>query len=418
MAEENGQFVFTDFQESTSARFNTDVQANNNFHGSGLPGLKRRGQGHGSRSWIKIDELGNSKILELDKATVMRHCALPARDLRLLDPKFIYPSTILGREQAIVVNLEQIRCVITADEVILMNSLDGCVLQYESELCKRLQTNKDQPDGLPFEFRALELALELTCLSLDAQVKELELEIYPVLDELASSINTLNLERVRRLKGQLLALTQRVQKVCDEIEHLMDDDGDMAEMYLTEKKQRKEDFLNNDLYDQPDIFGKNRGAARSAPVSPLSSTTGVQKLQRAFSNVSSSKHGSFSASSNGQENIDQLEMLLEAYFVVIDSTLNKLLSLKEYIDDTEDLINIKLGTVQNQLIQFELLLTAATFVAAIFAMVTGIFGMNLKTTVFNDPDGFNWVLIITGIFCLVLYIAFLIYFKHKKLFPL
>lgn len=152
MAEENGQFVFTDFQESTSARFNTDVQANNNFHGSGLPGLKRRGQGHGSRSWIKIDELGNSKILELDKATVMRHCALPARDLRLLDPKFIYPSTILGREQAIVVNLEQIRCVITADEVILMNSLDGCVLQYESELCKRLQTNKDQPGKFPFLF--------------------------------------------------------------------------------------------------------------------------------------------------------------------------------------------------------------------------------------------------------------------------
>lgn len=152
MAEENGQFVFTDFQESTSTRFNTDVQANNNFHGSGLPGLKRRGQGHGSRSWIKIDEHGNSKILELDKATVMRHCALPARDLRLLDPKFIYPSTILGREQAIVVNLEQIRCVITADEVILMNSLDGCVLQYESELCKRLQTNKDQPGKFPFLF--------------------------------------------------------------------------------------------------------------------------------------------------------------------------------------------------------------------------------------------------------------------------
>nr|XP_016504644.1 PREDICTED: magnesium transporter MRS2-5-like [Nicotiana tabacum] len=418
MAEENGQFVFTDFQESTSTRFNTDVQANNNFHGSGLPGLKRRGQGHGSRSWIKIDELGNSKILELDKATVMRHCALPARDLRLLDPKFIYPSTILGREQAIVVNLEQIRCVITADEVILMNSLDGCVLQYESELCKRLQTNKDQPDGLPFEFRALELALELTCLSLDAQVKELELEIYPVLDELASSINTLNLERVRRLKGQLLALTQRVQKVCDEIEHLMDDDGDMAEMYLTEKKQRKEDFLNNDLYDQPDIFGKNRGAARSAPVSPLSSTTGVQKLQRAFSNVSSSKHGSFSASSNGQENIDQLEMLLEAYFVVIDSTLNKLLSLKEYIDDTEDLINIKLGTVQNQLIQFELLLTTATFVVAIFGVVAGIFGMNFEIPMFNQPDAFKWVLIITGVTGAVIFFAFLWFFKYRRLMPL
>lgn len=34
-----------------------------------------------------------------------------------------------------------------------------------------------------------------------------------MLDELALSINTLNLERVRRLKGHLLAVTQRVQKV-------------------------------------------------------------------------------------------------------------------------------------------------------------------------------------------------------------
>lgn len=39
------------------------------------------------------------------------------------------------------------------------------------------------------------------------------MEVYPVLDELASNISTLNLEHVRRLKGRLLALTQKVQKV-------------------------------------------------------------------------------------------------------------------------------------------------------------------------------------------------------------
>uniref|UniRef100_A0A2P2K377 Magnesium transporter CorA-like family protein n=1 Tax=Rhizophora mucronata TaxID=61149 RepID=A0A2P2K377_RHIMU len=112
--------------------------------GSAFPGLKKRGHGHGSRSWIKIDQDGNSKVVELDKATIMRHCSLPSRDLRLLDPLFIYPSTILGREKAIVVSLEQIRCVITAEEVFLMNSLDGCVVQYKSELCRRLQTRTDQ----------------------------------------------------------------------------------------------------------------------------------------------------------------------------------------------------------------------------------------------------------------------------------
>lgn len=39
------------------------------------------------------------------------------------------------------------------------------------------------------------------------------MEVYPVLDELASNISTLNLEHVRRLKGRLLTLTQKVQKV-------------------------------------------------------------------------------------------------------------------------------------------------------------------------------------------------------------
>lgn len=421
MAESRAPSVIFDIPESAaslnSVRFHSDRHGNHNIHGPSFSGFKKRGHNLGSRSWIKIDQTGNSKVLELDKFTVMRHCSLPSRDLRLLDPMFIYSYTILGREKAIVISLEQIRCIITADEVILMNSLDASVLQYKSELCRRLQTSKDQPDDLPFEFKALELALELTCTSLDTQVKELEMEIYPVLDELASSISTLNLERVRRFKGHLLALTQRVQKVCDEIEHLMDDDGDMAEMYLTEKKERREVLASSDLDDQISTSQNVRVVSKSAPISPVGSCSGVRKLQRAFSSISSSKHGSFLSSSSG-ENIDQLEMLLEAYFIVTDNTLNKLLSLKEYIDDTEDLINIKLGNVQNQLIQFELLLTAATFVATVFAVVTAIFGMNFDDSTFDNPSTFYWVLIITGAFCGMLYFAFLIYFRHKKVFPL
>jgi magnesium transporter len=144
MEESRNPFRLSSLPESASIqntkRFNVDGYGS---RGPSLTaGLKKRS--HGSRSWTKVDKNGNSKILKLDKATIMRHCSLPARDLRLLDPLFIYPSTILGREKAIVVSLEQIRCIITADEVILMNSLDGCVVQYQSELCKRLQTNRDQ----------------------------------------------------------------------------------------------------------------------------------------------------------------------------------------------------------------------------------------------------------------------------------
>ncbi|XP_042496445.1 magnesium transporter MRS2-5 isoform X1 [Macadamia integrifolia] len=418
MEEPKGSFLPTHLREPVSSHNSATLGTNGPmnpppFQGFSYPGMKKRG--HGSRSWIRIDQNGNSKILDLDKATLMRRCSLPSRDLRLLDPLFIYPYTILGREKAIVVSLEQIRCIITADEVILMNSLDSSVVQYESELCKRLEMSKDQTDDLPFEFRALELALELTCMSLDAQAKELELDVYPVLDELASSISTIKLERVRRLKGNLLALTHRVQKVRNEIEQLMDDDGDMAEMYLTMKKERMEAYSTSEHYFQNNIPAGTELLSKSVPVSPVGSVSRANKLEKALSSaLSSSKYGSLIGSSNNGENIVELEMLLEAYFVVIDNTFSKLFSLKEYIDDTEDFINIKLGNVQNQLIKFELLLTAATFVTAIFAVVTGVFGMNFQPDLFNYPDAFNWVLIITGIACGIIYISFFLYFKHKR----
>ena len=107
----------------------------------------------------------------------------------------------------------------------------------------------------------------------------------------------------------------------------MDDDDDMAEMYLTEKKQRSEGYPFSDLSLQTNTLYEAKTASKSAPVSPVGSTSGVHKLQRAFSNImSSSRHGSFMSSSNSGENIVQLEMLLEAYFVVIGHTLSKLFS--------------------------------------------------------------------------------------------
>ncbi|KAF5184107.1 Magnesium transporter mrs2-1, partial [Thalictrum thalictroides] len=246
---------------------------------------------------------------------------------------------------------------------------------------------------------------------------ELEVEAYPLLDELTSKISTLNLERVRRLKSRLVALTRRVQKVRDEIEQLMDDDGDMAEMYLTEKKSRME----SSIYGDQSLagYGSLGGAlSASAPVSPVSSPPDGRKLERNLS-IARSRHESMrSSSETAHENIEELEMLLEAYFVVIDSTLNKLTSLKEYIDDTEDFINIQLDNVRNQLIQFELLLTTATFVVAIFGVVAGVFGMNFEIPLFDVPSAFNWVLLITGVCGVIIFCAFLWFFRYRRLMPL
>lgn len=104
----------------------------------------------------------------------------------------------------------------------------------------------------------------------------------------------------------------------------MDDDGDMAEMYLTEKKRRVESSY---YIDQSSIGYRSTDVAQSfsAPVSPISSPRDGRKLEKSIS-LARSRHESMRSSESTTERIEELEMLLEAYFVVIDSTLNKLTS--------------------------------------------------------------------------------------------
>ena len=53
------------------------------------------------------------------------------------------------------------------------------------------------------------------------------------------------------------------------------------------------------------------------------------------------------------------------------------LKLREYVDDTEDYINIMLDDKQNQLLQMGVMLSTATVVITAGVAVVGLFGMNI-----------------------------------------
>lgn len=140
---------------------------------AGFGGGWRKGA---SRSWLVVSPTGASHVEEAGKHSVMRRTGLPARDLRLLDPKLSHPSTILGREKAILIHLEHIRAVVTAIEVIVPNSKDPVVVPFLHDLRDRIANVVDNGNGaksLPFEFRALEVCLESACKSLDLEVVSL-----------------------------------------------------------------------------------------------------------------------------------------------------------------------------------------------------------------------------------------------------
>ncbi|XP_042514685.1 magnesium transporter MRS2-I-like isoform X2 [Macadamia integrifolia] len=341
-----------------------------------------------SRSWILLDCTGEGTILDIDKYAIMHRVQIHARDLRILDPLLSYPSTILGREKAIVLNLEHIKAIITADEVLLRDPLDDNIIPIVEELRRRLLPsnliNQGEGDGKeqlsgqndeageedesPFEFRALEVALEAICSFLGARTTELETAAYPALDELTS-------------------------KVRDELEQLLDDDDDMADLYLSRKL-----------------------AGASSPVSASGAPNWFPASPTIGSKISRASRASAATFRGDENDVEELEMLLEAYFMQIDGTLNKLTTLREYIDDTEDYINIQLDNHRNQLIQLELFLSAGTVCLSIYSLVAGIFGMNIPYT-WNDNHGyvFKWVVILTGIVSFSLFVLIISYARHKGL---
>ncbi|XP_020674606.2 magnesium transporter MRS2-F [Dendrobium catenatum] len=397
----------------------------------------RRKPTAGIRSWLVVSESRQPYLEEAGKHLIMRRTGLPARDLRVLDPQLSYPSTILGRERAIVINLEHIKAVITAMEVLVPNCKDPLVAPFLQDLqtkvaCSfgvpmhsvaessdtdadqaakavpsyesitgRPRTNSDAYNNggtnvLPFEFRALEVCLESACRLLESETLTLEQEAYPALDELTSKISTLNLERVRQIKSRLVALSGRVQKVRDELEHLLDDDTDMAEMYLTEKLANQQ---AGDTASRVDIGSDEL------------------ELSEHRDDVKTETESTSGNSSVFKLNIEELEMLLEAYFVQIDGTLNKLSTLREYVDDTEDYINIMLDEKQNQLLQMGILLSMATLVLTAGVVVTGIFGMNITIDLYNVKTFHQFWETTYGTVggCVILYIIAIVWGKKSGL---
>ncbi|KAI4295784.1 hypothetical protein L6164_035794 [Bauhinia variegata] len=457
-----------------------------------------RKKGTGTRAWLVLDAAGQTEMMEAGKHAIMRRTGLPARDLRILDPLLSYPSTVLGRERAIVINLEHIKAIITAQEVLLLNSRDPSVTPFVDELQRRIirhhqATKAQEGDGddsnwkklydleelqsrdisprestmgltplqdqdgegkaegkqelqnrdgmkiLPFEFVALEACLEAACSVLENEAKTLEQEAHPALDKLTSKISTLNLERVRQIKSRLVAITGRVQKVRDELEHLLDDDDDMAEMYLTDKLQQLENSSTSSMNDGEDTYNHVLQGDISDKIPPeisLEVGGGTAKYEdnqnpdnsgeqmfASMNVLSRNSHGTRTSTSYStvakQLDVEELEMLLEAYFVQIDGTLNKLSTLREYVDDTEDYINIMLDDKQNHLLQMGVMLTTATLVVSAFVVVAGIFGMNIHIELFDeDKSGmpqFLWTVGGGTAGTIFLYVVAIAWCKQKRL---
>ncbi|KAG7669896.1 hypothetical protein Ndes2526B_g06265 [Nannochloris sp. 'desiccata'] len=470
--------------------------------------------------WIVIDETGRRSFLHADKRAIIHTTGLniPIRDMRLLDFNLgASDSTILVRDNALIVSMEHVRFIVTADRAIIpregtdQNPLTarfvdiledtigdwtrqkknfeeqqaheysstmgaaaaaavaavgdggassasgepflgpGTVSDYDetSSMHHELQ----QP--LPFELVVLEAALKEVVASQSLQIKELEGVALPALDALTRTINSANLELTRKVKTRHQRLTLRTEALRDELQRFLQDDDDMADMCLTRRKEIEETAkavmagssgdmggtggvgVGQEEYTPPPATAfapsslTRRGSLHLARfqhhvgspprlASALPSREVFLSMGRA--NSSGGPQAAAAAAAAAEEDADaeaqqDVENLLESYYMQVDGLYDKLVSVGEYIKDTEEYINIELDSSRNRLIRFEIVLSVATFSIMPFNLLAGVLGENLiiPEQITGSVSQFFGVNIAATAFCFFIFNAITLYMRYTKL---
>ncbi|KDD72467.1 hypothetical protein H632_c3305p0, partial [Helicosporidium sp. ATCC 50920] len=275
--------------------------------------------------------------------------------------------------------------------------------------------------------RALECVLDTVSGFLERLTAELEAGAHPALDALTDKITTSNLERVRRIKNRMVRLTKRVETLREVLEKFLDDDSDMKSMYLTAREEERALALEKQEALRMQALAAAAGGAPSVAPPGAAAAFGGSPRMAAFlgedppySPRSLKTYSSSSSSSSLEdEEIAEVEMLLEPYFMQLDNTFNKLQTLCEYIDDTEDYINIELDSHRNELIRLDLVLTALTASVALITAVTSLFAMNLELRPGVPGQGPYWEFVVVSVTCcvtaVVIFASVMAYCRYKRL---
>lgn len=298
-----------------------------------------------ARKWLVVYPDGSSSLVTAHKLATTHALGVHARDLRLLDPQLAgsFPPAILARPSAIVVNLETVKLVLTEERAFLTNLDDPSVAALAEELCRRLAAlvGAEELGGAAQEPELLEAGSPGGAWGWVPAPERQEGRRGPAGEAGAEA-------------GAAAAAQQ-------------------ATAADTQQQQQQA--------EQQELGGSPPPAAWE----PLAASAGHGSVLSCGTTVSLGRSRGSSASSEWEDAaVEVVEALLQSFFFSMDQTWNRLRTLTENIDDTEDYINIQLDNKRNQLIGVDLVLTSVNAGSALIIAVTALFAMNMK----QSPD---WV---------------------------
>ncbi|OBZ78278.1 Mitochondrial inner membrane magnesium transporter LPE10 [Grifola frondosa] len=289
-----------------------------------------------------LDAEGNVKTIsgQFRKADLCAEHRLNPRDLRKIDSRIpnLVP-TILVRKEAILINILHIRALVKADAVILFDTYGSADSRLHSVFLYHLEHNlRAKGPGPPYEFRALESILLSVLSALEAEMVFIRNLVGGLLGELEDDIDHDRFKRLLHYSRRLAAFQNRAKLVQEAIEEVLEQDEDLAAMYLSDKKH------------------------------------GVQRHE---------------------DDHDELEVLMESFAKQVEEIVNEAENIQTNVQSTQEIVELILDSNRNALLALDLKVSIWTMGIGVGTLVAGLFGMNLKSHIEENEYAFGLMSVLT-----------------------
>ncbi|CCV00531.1 unnamed protein product [Malassezia sympodialis ATCC 42132] len=283
-----------------------------------------------------LDSAGSIKTISgvFKKSELCSHHGLEPRDLRKIDSRVpnLVP-TILARRSGILINILHIRAMVKSDAVLLFDSYSTADTHLHSAFVYNLEHNlRLNTSSLPYEFRALESILASVLEALRSELSWLRIVVDDLLEALEDDIDREKLRMLLQISRKLNNFLSRSRGVKVSVTEVLENDEDMALMYLTDAKLGRPRTESSDL--------------------------------------------------------EELELLLESFEKQVEEVIAEIEQIYANVNNTQEIVELILDSNRNKLLTLDLGTSIMTLGVSAATLFVGLFGMNLTSHLEEHPHAF------------------------------
>ncbi|XAR59688.1 hypothetical protein NMG60_11015610 [Bertholletia excelsa] len=302
---------------------------------------------------VEVNSSGMVSTRKINRRHLLKSSGLRPRDIRSVDPSLWLTNSmpaLLVREHAILLNMGSLRAIAMQDRVFIFNYNRRGSKAFIDALLPRLNPkNMNGGPSMPFELEVVEAALHSRIQRLEERLMDLEPRVQVLLEVLPNRLTADVLEQVRTSKQALVELGSRAGALKQMLLDILEDPHEIRRIC---------------------IMGKNCTLKRENDEVECS-----VPLEKQIA----------------EEEEEEIEMLLENYLQRCESCHGQAERLLDSAKEMEDSIAVNLSSRRLEVSKVELLLQVGTFCVAVGALVSGIFGMNLKSYLEEHVSAF-WLI--------------------------